>query len=193
MSVNKAALVFVMAAAILSGCSSTEEKEGSLLEAGGNGTNDASTLGYSDGSSLSGEQFGSNALANDAFNASRLGAEFSDPTNPLSKKIIYFMYDSSQIQQDFVPVVAAHARYLLNHPAQRVILGGHADERGSREYNIALGEQRAKSVYRMMKVQGVADNQLEIVSYGEEKPAEEGMNEASWQLNRRVEIAYQGQ
>ncbi|NOR68611.1 MAG: OmpA family protein, partial [Methylomarinum sp.] len=70
---------------------------------------------------------------------------------------------------------------------------GHADERGSREYNIALGEQRAKSVYRMMKVQGVADNQLEIVSYGEEKPAEEGMNEASWQLNRRVEIAYQGQ
>ena len=193
MRVNKSALVLAMGVAILSGCSSTEEKDGSLLEAGQNGANDASTIGYSDGTSLSGEQFGSNGLASNEFNVNRLGAEFSDPANPLSKQTVYFMYDSSQVQQDFVPVIAAHAQYLLSHPAQRVILAGHADERGSREYNIALGEQRAKSVYRMMTVQGVADNQLEIVSYGEEKPAEEGMNEASWQLNRRVEIAYQGQ
>lgn len=193
MRVNKSVLALAMGVAILSGCSSTEEKEGSLLETGVNGANDASTTGYSDGTSLSGEQFGSNGLGSSEFNVNRLGAEFSDPANPLSKQTIYFMYDSSQVQQDFVPVIAAHAQYLLNHPAQRVILAGHADERGSREYNIALGEQRAKSVYRMMKVQGVADNQLEIVSYGEEKPAEEGMNEASWQLNRRVEIAYQGQ
>ncbi len=193
MRVNKSALVLAMGVAILSGCSSTEEKDGSLLEAGQNGANDASTVGYSDGTSLSGEQFGSNGLASNEFDVNRLGTEFSDPANPLSKQTIYFMYDSSQVQQDFVPVIAAHAQYLLNHPAQRVILAGHADERGSREYNIALGEQRAKSVYRMMTVQGVADNQLEIVSYGEEKPAEEGMNEASWQLNRRVEIAYQGQ
>ncbi len=185
MRLNRVALVITVSLAILSGCSSTEEKDGSLLDGAQNGVNDASTSGYSDGSSLSGEQFGANGLG--------LGPEFSDPANPLSKQVIYFMYDSSQVQQDFIPVIAAHAQYLVNHPTRRVILGGHADERGSREYNIALGEQRAKSVARMMIVQGVADNQLEIVSYGEEKPDADGMNEAAWQLNRRVEIAYQGQ
>ncbi len=175
-------LVFAMSVAILSGCSSTDEKDGSLLE---DGQTDASTSGYSDGSSLSGEQFGDNGSGTSA-----LGSEFSDPANPLSKQTIYFMYDSSQVQQDFIPVIAAHAHYLMAHPARHIILEGHADERGSREYNIALGEQRAKSVFRMLKIQGVSDSQLEIVSYGEEKPASDGMDEASWQLNRRVEIVY---
>jgi peptidoglycan-associated lipoprotein len=100
------------------------------------------------------------------------------------------MYDSSQVQQDFIPVIAAHAQYLLEHPAQHIVLEGHADERGSSEYNIALGEQRAKSVHRMMKSHGVSDSQMEIISYGEEKPVANGMDEASWLLNRRVEIAY---
>ena len=189
MSLSKTVLVFSMCIAILSGCSSTDEKDGSLLEDGTQ--NGASTSGYSDGSSLSGEQFGSNGLGDSS--AIGLGPEFSDPTNPLSKQTIYFMYDSSQVQQDFIPVIAAHAQYIMAHPSSRIILEGHADERGSSEYNIALGEQRAKSVFRMMKVQGVSDSQLEIVSYGEEKPASDGMDEASWQLNRRVEIVYQGQ
>jgi len=191
MRFNKGVLVFSLSVAILSGCSSTDEKEGSLLDGGGAGQNDASTSGYSDGSSLSGEQFGSNGLGGSS--EIGLGPEFSDPLNPLSKQTIYFMYDSSQVQQDFIPVIAAHAQYMMAHPSSHVILEGHADERGSREYNIALGEQRAKSVYRMMKVQGVSDSQLEVVSYGEEKPASDGMDEASWQLNRRVEIVYQGQ
>ena len=194
MRLNKTVLAFSMSVAILSGCSSTEEKDASLLEAGAqNGVNDMSTSAYSDGSQISGDQFGTNALGNDDFGVNSLGSEFRDPANPLSKQIIYFMYDSSQVQQDFIPVIAAHAQYLLNHPAQRVILGGHADERGSSEYNIALGEQRSKSVYRMMKVQGVSENQLEVVSYGEEKPIADGMDEASWQQNRRVELLYQGQ
>lgn len=192
MRINKIALAFAVSAAILSGCSSTEEKQGSLLDSEINAENNALTSGLSDGSSLDGEQFGTQGLTDEEFNVSRLGPEFTDPANPLSKLTVYFMYDSSQVQQDFIPVIAAHAQYLLTHPMQRVILGGHADERGSREYNIALGEQRAKSVYRLMKVQGVADNQLEVVSYGEEKPAAEGMDEASWQLNRRVELGYQG-
>ncbi|MGZ5031259.1 MAG: peptidoglycan-associated lipoprotein Pal, partial [Methylobacter sp.] len=121
-----------------------------------------------------------------------MGPEFSDPNNPLSKSTIYFMLDSSQVQDDFVPVIAAHAQYLVNHPGQRVVMEGHGDERGSREYNIALGEQRAKSVVSMMKVQGVSDSQVQIVSYGEEKPAAEGHDEAAWELNRRAEIVYQG-
>ena len=90
-----------------------------------------------------------------------------------------------------MPVVAAHAQYLSSHPQQRVILAGHADERGSSEYNIALGEQRAKSVERMMRAQGVSASQLEIVSYGEEKPAVSGSGESAWQMNRRVEVGYQ--
>ncbi len=188
MRLNKTVWAFAVSVAILSGCSSTDEKDGGLLGGAQDGTNDASTSGYSDGSSLSGEQFGANGQG-----AYGLGPEFSDPLNPLSKQTVYFMYDSSQVQQDFIPVIAAHAQYLLSHPAARVILEGHADERGSREYNIALGEQRGKSVFRMMKVQGVSDSQIEIVSYGEEKPASDGMDEASWQLNRRVEITYQGQ
>ena len=186
MKLNKMMLVFAMSVAILSGCSSTDEKDASLLEGG---QTDASTSGYSDGSSLSGEQFGDNGSGTGT-GTGALGSEFSDPANPLSKQTIYFMYDSSQVQQDFIPVIAAHAQYLMAHPARHIILEGHTDERGSREYNIALGEQRAKSVFRMLKMQGVSDSQLEIVSYGEEKPASDGMEEASWQLNRRVEIVY---
>lgn len=185
MRVNKTIVALVMSVAFLSGCSSTDEKDGSLAEVANSGDVDASTSGVSDGSSISGEQFGGSGGG--------LGPEFNDPSNPLSTQTIYFMYDSSQVQQEFISVVAAHAQYLSSHPAQKVILEGHADERGSREYNIALGEQRGKSVYRMMKIQGVSDSQLEIVSYGEEKPASEGMNESSWQQNRRVEIVYQGQ
>ncbi len=186
MRLNKTVLAFTMSVAILSGCSSTEEKQQSLLEGAQNGDQDASTRGFSDDSAISGEQFGDNSLGG----STGLGPEFDDPANPLSKRTIFFMYDSSQVQQDFIPVIAAHAQYLLEHPAQHIVLEGHADERGSSEYNIALGEQRAKSVHRMMKSHGVSDSQMEIISYGEEKPVANGMDEASWLLNRRVEIAY---
>jgi peptidoglycan-associated lipoprotein len=101
------------------------------------------------------------------------------------------MLDSSEIMSDFTPVIAAHAQYLIANPGQRITLEGNGDERGSREYNIALGEQRAKSVASIMKVQGVPENQLDIVSYGEEKPAAFGNDESAWEKNRRVEIVYQ--
>ena len=132
-----------------------------------------------------------NGMSGNGDYASTLGPEFNDPNNPLSKRTIYFMLDSSEVMPDFVPVIAAHAHYLIANPVQRITLEGHGDERGSREYNIALGEQRAKSVAGMMKVQGVSENQLEIVSYGEEKPSAFGSDEAAWEKNRRVEIVYQ--
>ena len=188
MKLNKTYLALAVTAALLSGCSSTEEKDADLLNGSQSAAVEgAATSGYSDGTGISGSEMIGSELSPE-----EMGAEFTDPQNPLSKQTIYFMYDSSQVQQDFIPVIAAHAQYLLAHPAQRMVLEGHADERGSREYNIALGEQRAKSVARMMKVQGVADNQLEVVSYGEEKPSAEGHDEATWQLNRRVELVYQG-
>ncbi|MGZ4958071.1 MAG: peptidoglycan-associated lipoprotein Pal [Methylomonas sp.] len=186
MKFNKTCLALAMTAVFLTGCSSTEE-EGGLAEST-QGT-DASTSGYNDGS-MSGSQFGSGSGMSSG-SGSHLGPEFSDPNNPLSKQTIYFELDSSQVKQEFVPVVAAHAQYLASHPNQHVILAGHADERGSSEYNIALGEQRAKSVERMMRSQGVSSSQLEIVSYGEEKPAVSGHNESAWQMNRRVEVGYQ--
>jgi len=185
MTLSKKTLALAMIAVLASGCSSTDESENGLGDAT-QGT-DASTSGYNDGS-MSGSQFGSG----NGFNSgSNLGPEFSDPNNPLSKQVIYFELDSAQVKQDYVPVVAAHARYLASHPNQHVILAGHADERGSSEYNIALGEQRAKSVERMMRSQGVGSGQLEVVSYGEEKPAVSGHDESAWQQNRRVEVGYQ--
>ncbi len=197
MKFNKLALTFVISTVILTACTSTDKKDANLL--GTELQNEPETLVTSglDTNSISGEQLLTQGLTESELNAnamnslSSLGSEFSDPANLLSKQTIYFKHDSSQIQQDFIPVIAAHAQYLVQHPGQRVILEGHTDEQGSREYNIALGEQRAKSVYRMLSAQGVPNQQLDVVSYGEEKPASEGSGEASWQLNRRVEIAYQ--
>ncbi len=175
----------------LTGCSSDEEKDASLTDGSLNGgMNDASVSGLGDGSGMNGGgRFGANGKYG-ARGANGLPPEFSDPNNPLSKRTIYFMLDSSQVQQDFVPVIAAHARYLLANPSQHIVLEGNGDERGSREYNIALGEQRSKTVAGMLKAQGVSESQLGIVSYGEEKPVAMGHDESSWELNRRVELAY---
>ncbi len=185
----------ILILSVLNGCSSTEETEGSLLNGEPVGVDGAATQGLSDGSGLNGEPLPGTGLDTGLTDAemNAMGPEFNDPNNLLSKRTIYFSYDSSSIKPDFIPVIAAHTQYLLNNPSRRVILEGHADERGSREYNIALGEQRAKAVFREIKKQGISDMQLEVVSYGEEKPAVPGMDEASWQLNRRVEIVYQGQ
>jgi peptidoglycan-associated lipoprotein len=183
MKLNKTVFALTLCAIFLSACSSTDEKEGSLADGGLGGASDASTSGLNGGSGISGSDMGGTG---------GMGPEFSDPNNPLSKQTVYFMLDSSQVQEDFVPVIAAHSQYLAAHPGQRMVLEGHGDERGSREYNIALGEQRAKSVANMMKAQGVSDGQLEVVSYGEEKPAAFDHDEASWELNRRVELVYQG-
>lgn len=115
-----------------------------------------------------------------------------DPQNPLSRRVIYFLFDSVEINPEFIPVIDAHARYLASHPDIQVTLEGHADERGSREYNIALGEQRGNAVARKLEIQGVVQSQMGSVSYGEEKPASMGHDETAWQMNRRVEIRYPG-
>ena len=103
---------------------------------------------------------------------------------------VYFDFDSSEIKGAGTDVVAAHAKYLAGHAATRVRLEGHTDERGSREYNIGLGERRAQSVRRALLLQGAADAQISTVSYGEERPAVAGHDEAAWAKNRRVEIVY---
>jgi peptidoglycan-associated lipoprotein len=104
--------------------------------------------------------------------------------------IIYFDFDSSEVRADFTDIVARHALILANDATVRVRLEGHADERGSREYNIGLGDRRAQSVRRMLMIQGASASQIATVSFGEERPVALGSDEDSWAQNRRVEIKY---
>lgn len=108
----------------------------------------------------------------------------------LATRIVYFDFDSSEIKGAGTEVVAAHAKYLAGHTSTRVRLEGHTDERGSREYNIGLGERRAQAVRRALLLQGASDAQISTVSYGEERPVAAGHDEAAWAKNRRVEIVY---
>jgi peptidoglycan-associated lipoprotein len=108
----------------------------------------------------------------------------------LAKRTVYFDFDSSEIKGDGTDIVAAHAKYLAANGTTRVRLEGHTDDRGSREYNIGLGERRAQAVRRALLLQGATDRQISTVSYGEERPAVPGHDETAWAKNRRVEIVY---
>ncbi len=103
---------------------------------------------------------------------------------------IYFDYNSSEIRDEFLPLIIRMAKSLEDSPGKQARLEGHADERGTREYNLALGERRAQEVRNLVLLQGVGDGQVDVISYGEEKPAMPGSGEASWELNRRVELVY---
>jgi peptidoglycan-associated lipoprotein len=116
-----------------------------------------------------------------------------DPQSPLAERRLFFEYDSAVIRDEYRTLLELHAQYLKQEQAARLILQGHADERGSREYNLALGQRRAESVYRALNLLGVADTQMEAVSLGEEKPLVEGHDESAWSQNRRTELLYQGE
>jgi len=118
------------------------------------------------------------------------GDRLDDPDSPLSVRVLYFDYDSSEIRSEYREAVEAHARYLGDNPGTMVTLEGHADERGSREYNLALGERRANAVRRQLVLLGASAGQIRTVSYGEERPMAEGHDERSWAMNRRVELIY---
>lgn len=116
-----------------------------------------------------------------------------DPNNILSKRSVYFDYDSYGVKDEYKPMVEAHAKYLKQNSKAKAFVQGNCDERGSREYNIALGQKRAESVKKIMSVLGVSESQIETVSFGEEKPKAEGHDEAAWAQNRRADIVYQGE
>ena len=107
----------------------------------------------------------------------------------LAQRVVYFDFDSSVVHDDSMPMLTAHAQYLSNN-GSNITLEGHADERGTREYNLALGERRADAVRRVLLANGVAASQIKVVSYGEERPAALGHNEDAWALNRRAELVY---
>lgn len=115
----------------------------------------------------------------------------NDPKGELAKRSIYFDFDSYVIKSEFQPVVEAHARYLNKNKNRRILIQGNTDDRGGREYNLALGQKRAEAVRKSMSLLGVSENQLEAVSFGKEKPRAFGSDEASWAENRRADIVYQ--
>ena len=119
-----------------------------------------------------------------------LGKSADDGIGPNGPRLVYFDYDSFEIKPEFQALIETHARFLKADPRRKAVLEGHTDDRGGREYNLALGQKRAEAVRRALGLLGVADAQIEAVSFGKEKPAAPGGDEASMALNRRAEIVY---
>ena len=133
---------------------------------------------------LPGTAVGGSQLKGDAW------AQLKEPGSPLAKRSVYYEYNRYDIKEEYVPVVEAHAKFLMDHNDLKVALQGNCDDRGSREYNLALGQRRAESVKRAMVLLGVAEKQIETVSFGAEKPLALGRDEESWAKNRRADIVY---
>jgi peptidoglycan-associated lipoprotein len=121
------------------------------------------------------------------------GNPLTDPKNILSQRNVYFDFDDSTVKGEFQPLIQAHAKHLQGDAGTKIRVEGNCDERGSREYNLALGQRRAQSVKNVLKVLGVADGRVETISFGEDKPVALGHDEASWAKNRRADIKYPGE
>ncbi len=169
--------LIVILTSFLSACASTEEKK-QTTKVEDRGTTVATT-----------DQSDARAYGTGTDAATGMRA-LDDPQSPLSVRIIYFEYDSSEIQLQFREAIEAHAVFLAANPNVILALEGHADERGSREYNLALGERRAIVVKRQMTLLGASASQIRTTSYGEGRPAAEGHDEFSWSQNRRSELIY---
>lgn len=186
--------VLLVTAGLVAGCSSTgemteEERYGSDVEA--IGEERGATVYDGDGDD---QGIFSSAMTEEERRAAR---EQTDQVEQAQQEALrdittfYFDFDTSEIKQDARDVLVAHARYLAANPRQQVRVEGHADERGSKEYNLALGERRGKAVERFLIVNGASRGQVETISYGEEKPAVRGSSESAWAQNRRVELKFQ--
>jgi len=116
-----------------------------------------------------------------------------DPNNILSKRSIFYDFDKFDVRDEYRGLVEAHAKYLRDNPGAKMLIQGNTDERGSREYNVGLGQRRSDGVKKMLVLLGARDNQIESVSLGEEKPQAEGHDESAWSKNRRSDILYSGE
>lgn len=172
--------ILLVMSLVLAGCAQTETQP------------DADTAGAVTGAG-EGDQSRQAGLDTGGLDA---GSEYLEPgmvagdTALIRETIIYFDFDTARIRPEFSEILAAHARRLSGNPRLAVRLEGHADERGSREYNIGLGERRAQAVRQVLMLQGVGAAQITTVSYGEERPAVRSSDEEAWERNRRVELAY---
>ena len=169
-------LLLIFSVALLAACEGTTGT-----------TKDDSTVSSSGSGSSSSESATTSVTGS---GSSWAGHALDDPDSLLAKRTVFFEFDESVILDADRPILEAHAQYLSQNPGAAVTLEGHTDERGTREYNLALGEQRAISVRQFMSLLGASGQQMRTVSYGEERPAALGHNEEAWAQNRRVEIIY---
>lgn len=173
--------------AVLAGCQTTPSTDAGapIDDKSGTPNTGATTSGAGDGR-VTGITTGSGT-------GTSMPSVLKDPNNILSKRVVFFDYDSFVVREEFKPVIEAHARYLQQNRNMKITIQGHTDERGSREYNIALGQKRSEAVKRMMILLGATEAQIETVSFGKEKPRNMGHDETAWAENRRDEILYVGE
>ena len=194
----RAAWVGLLCLAVLGGCSSTPGSEQSSAEVESRTIGEQGALSKPATDALPKAPVGqppisSAPIATDQTPSGQLPAVLSDPKSLLSRRSVFFEYDSNVVRDEFRPMIQAHARFLLDNPKLRVTIQGNTDERGSREYNLALGQRRADAVRQAMSVLGVTERQMEPVSLGEERPRASGSTEAAYAENRRADILYDGE
>jgi peptidoglycan-associated lipoprotein len=176
------ALSLAVAALVAAGCASKDEKPAEVSQA----TVPSST----------GPKPGSGTTAGTGTAKPPTGTAMEDhrnPNSPLAKRSVFFDFDSNVVKDEYQGTVQAHSRYLGDKRDMRIRIEGNTDERGSREYNLALGQRRAEAVKKVMTVLGVQDGRIETISYGEEKPRSPGHDEQAWAQNRRADIKYPGE
>ncbi|HUX26496.1 MAG TPA: peptidoglycan-associated lipoprotein Pal [Burkholderiales bacterium] len=172
-------LLVIVAVAMLAGCASTPPA--------------GSKAGVEDRTPSANSQQGGSAVTPVAPGAAQQANPLKDPNNILSKRSIYYDFDKYNIKDQYKPLLQAHADYLAKHPNAKMLIQGNTDERGSREYNIALGQRRADGVKKMLELMGAPDSQIEAVSLGEEKPRCTEQTEACYAQNRRSDMLYNGE
>ena len=170
----KQLIIPALLAVLITGCSSTPDADqnGAPVESRDNG------IATVDANKLDGRN---------------LPRELTDPKSILSKRSVYFDYDKYDVKPEYKDLVAAHAKFLTNNRKFKMLVQGNTDDRGSREYNLALGQKRADAIKKMLTLLGASEDQVEAVSLGEEKPKNEGSNEAAWAENRRGDMLYSGE
>ncbi|WP_024301124.1 peptidoglycan-associated lipoprotein Pal [Pseudogulbenkiania sp. MAI-1] len=176
----KQLLIASAAVGLLAACSSTKPMQEAAPTVNGSGTAGQGVANLPADTGTAGQ----GAVAVDPL---------KDPNSPLAKRSVYFDFDSSAVKQSEQQVVANHAEYLKSHANRKVVIQGNTDARGSREYNLGLGQRRAESVKNAMQVIGVKESQMEAVSFGKEKPKATGTTEADYAENRRADLAYDGE
>ena len=179
---NKSLSMSIVLVALLAACSSKQVKEepAAAVEEKSPGMTETMTEPQ--------------AATTGAMTESAMGVNpLTDPNSILSKRSVYFDFNKDEVKPEYRDMVEAHAKYLTQNPSARLTVQGNADDRGSREYNLALGQRRAAAVKNVMNVYGASDTQIETVSYGEEKPRCTSNDETCWAENRRADIVYAGE
>lgn len=173
----KLLIIPALLALLIAGCSSTPDAP----EQGG-----APVESRTDGSSVA-------TVTAGGLDGQKLPPELTDPKSILSKRSVYFDYDKYDVKAEYKDLVTAHSKFLANNRQFKMLIQGNTDDRGSREYNLALGQKRADAIKRMLTLLGAREEQVESVSLGEEKPKNEGQSEAAWTENRRGDMLYTGE